>query len=414
MDDKLPPQAVTVGIVGKTNVGKTTFFSAATLIDAKIENRPFVTIDPNIGIAYVRKRCAHVELGLPHCNPKNSICLGGYRFVPIKLYDVAGLIKGAHRGRGLGNKFMDDLRQADALLHIVDMSGETDEEGNPVKPGYYDPLEEVESIEYEINEWFYGIIARDWDRFSRGLDALPWDEVVARIAKRVSGLSIRREHVVEALREAKLENTKPGSWREEELRAFSRKLREVAKPIIVVANKMDIPEAEDNYKRVYHSLKDRKMIMPASSLYELALKKAAKSGLIRYLPGDPDFQVTDETKLTPKQKTVLDRVRDFMKKYGGTGVQRALDAAVFDVLKMIVVYPVENVSKLSDKDGNILPDAYLVKQGTTALELAEMIHTDLARGFIAAYVVNKNKRTGADYKVSDGDVIKIASATARG
>lgn len=410
----MPPPVVTIGIVGKTNVGKTTFFSAATLIDAKIENRPFVTIDPNIGIAYARKRCAHVEMGLPLCNPKNSMCLEGYRFVPVKIYDVAGLIKGAHRGRGLGNKFMDDLRQADVLLHVVDMAGETDQDGNPVKPGYCDPLEEIESIEYEINEWFHGVVTRDWDRFSRGLDTLPWDEVVARIAKRVSGLSIRREHVVEALREAKLENTKPGSWREEDLRLFSQKLREIARPLVVVANKMDIPEAEDNYRRVSSSLKDRKVVVPASSIFELALRKAARSGLIKYLPGDPDFLVVDEAKLTSRQKQALDVIRSYMRKYGSTGVQRALNTAVFDVLKMVVVYPVENATRLSDKDGNILPDAYLVRQGTTALELAEMVHTELAKGFIAAFIVNKNKKTGADYRVCDGDVIKIVSAMARG
>ncbi|MCX8208363.1 MAG: redox-regulated ATPase YchF [Sulfolobales archaeon] len=410
----MPPQTVTIGIVGKTNVGKTTFFSAATLIEAKIENRPFVTIEPNVGIAYVRKLCAHVELGLSACNPKNSVCLSGYRFIPVKLYDVAGLIKGAHRGRGLGNKFMDDLRQADVLLHVVDMSGETDEEGNPVKPGYYDPLEEIESIEYEINEWFHGVIARDWDRFSRGLDTLPWDEVVSRIAKKVSGLSIRREHVVEALRESKLENTKPGSWREEELRLLTQKLRELAKPIVVVANKMDIPEAESNFKRVLDVLKNRKVVIPVSSLFELALRKAARLGLVKYVPGDASFQVVDESKLTAKQKIALERISDFMKKYGGTGVQRTLDTAIFNVLKMIVVYPVENTSRLSDRDGNVLPDAYLVKWGTTALELAEMVHTELAKGFIAAYVVNRNKKTGADYRLSSGDVVKIVSATAHG
>ncbi|MCX8184913.1 MAG: redox-regulated ATPase YchF [Sulfolobales archaeon] len=410
----MPPQAVTIGVVGKTNVGKTTFFSAATLLEAKIENRPFVTIEPNVGIAYVRKPCAHVELGLSYCNPKNSICFSGYRFIPVKLYDVAGLIKGAHRGRGLGNKFMDDLRQADVLLHVVDMSGETDEEGNPVRPGYYDPLDEIESIEYEINEWFHEVIVRDWDRFSRGLDTLPWDEVVARITRKVSGLSIRREHVVEALRETRLENTKPGSWREGELRLLTRRLREHAKPIVIVANKMDIPEAEDNYKRALNALSNRAIVVPVSSLFELALRKAARSDLIKYTPGDADFQIVDESKLTIKQKTVLDRIRDFMKKYGGSGVQKALDIAVFNVLKMIVVYPVENISKLSDKDGNVLPDAYLVKQGTTALELAELVHTELARGFIAAHIVNRNKRTGADYRLSDGDVVKIVSATARG
>ncbi len=410
----MPPPMPTVGLVGKTNVGKTTFFSAATLIDAKIENRPFVTINPNIGIAYVRKRCAHVDLGLPYCNPKNSACLKGNRFIPVRLYDVAGLIRGAHRGRGLGNKFMDDLRQADVLLHIVDMAGETDEEGNPVKPGYYSPLEEIESIEFEVDEWFYGVISRDWDRFSRGLDNIPWDEVIARITKRVSGLSIKREHVVEALKDSKLENTKPSSWREEELRLFSKKLREKAKPMVIVANKMDVPEAEDNLKEVLSVLGGKKLIIPASALYELVLRKAARSGFIDYLPGDREFRVVDESKLTAKQKHVLEKIEAFMKKYGGTGIQNSLNAAVFDVLRMLVVYPVENPSRFSDKDGNILPDAYLVRQGTTALELAEMVHTELAKGFLAAYVVNKNKRVGSDYILADGDVIKIISATARG
>ncbi len=410
----MPPPTVLAGLVGKTNVGKTTFFTAATLVDAKIENRPFVTISPNVGVAYVRKRCAHVELGLPSCDPKNSICLGGYRFVPVKLYDVAGLIKGAHRGRGLGNKFMDDLRQADVLLHVVDMAGETDEEGNPVRPGYYDPLEEIESIESEIDEWFHGVVSRDWTRFSRELDVLPWDEVVSRIARRVSGLSIRREHVVRALRETKLEGTRPGSWREEELRLFTKRLREVAKPLVVVANKMDVPEAEDNFKRVYGILKDRRVVVPVSSLYELALRRAARSGLVSYIPGDGDFRVVDESRLTAKQKSALEVIREFMRKHGGTGVQEALNRAVLDVLGMVVVYPVENASKLSDRHGNVLPDAYLVREGTTALELSEMIHTELAKGFIAAYVVNRDKRVGADYRVSDGDVIKIVSATARG
>ncbi len=405
--------SVVVGVVGKTNVGKSTFFSAATLLDVKIENRPFVTTEPNVGIAYVRRKCVHVDLGLPNCNPRNSACVDGYRFIPIKLYDVPGLIKGAHRGRGLGNRFLDELRQADVLLHVVDMSGSTDEEGNPVKPGYYDPLEEIYTIEEEVDEWFYSIIAKDWEKLSRGLDVVPWDEAVSRIHRRVAGLSIRREHVVEALRAARLEGTKPGSWREEELRLFAKKLREVAKPIVIVANKMDIPEAEDNLRRVVRSLEGRAVI-PTSSLYELALRKALKSSLIKYVPGDSDFEVVDPSKLTEKQKQALDRIKEFMRKHVGTGVQKALNTAVFDVLGMIVVYPVENPTKLSDKDGNILPDAYLVKRGTTALEVAELVHTELAKGFIAAQVVNRNKRVGADYRVQDGDVIRIVSTLARG
>ncbi len=352
-------------------------------------------------------------MGLPECNPKNSLCIKGVRFIPIKLMDVAGLVKGAHKGRGLGNKFMDDLRQADVLLHVVDMAGSTDKDGNPVKPGTHDPLEDIESIEFEVNEWFYGIISRDWVRFSRSLDTMPWDKVVDALAKRVSGLSIRKEHVVRALKEAKLEGTKPGSWREEELKLFTKKLREISKPIIVIANKMDIPVAEDNLKRAVKKFSSSRVIVPASAVFELALRKAAKLGLIEYLPGDDSFSIIDKSKLNQKQLMALEMISKFMEKYGGTGVQQALNKAIFEVLNMIVVYPVENINKFTDSQGNVLPDAYLVRNGTTASELAYMIHTDLGKGFLHAILAKENKKVGASYVLRDCDVIKVVSATAR-
>lgn len=395
--------------MGKTNVGKSTFFSAATLIDVKIENRPFVTIEPNVGIAYVRTKCVHTELGLRGCNAKNSVCLEGVRMIPVKLMDVAGLIKDSHKGRGLGNKFMDDLRQADVLIHVIDVSGSTDEEGRPVPPGTYDPVEEVLSIESEINEWFYGIISRDWARFARGLDNMPWDQVVDALTKRVSGLSIRREHVLMALKLSGLELSKPSSWREEELRSFVVRLREVAKPTVIVGNKADLPEALDNINHVIKTLENR-VFIPASSVYELALRKASKAGLIKYLPGDQDFTILDESKLNPKQKAVLDKIREFMRKFGGTGVQQALNTAIFNVLNYIVVYPIEDPHKFTDSSGNVLPDAYLVRKGTTAQELAYLVHTDLGKGFLYAILAKENKRVGSTYELQNNDVIKVVSA----
>jgi hypothetical protein len=326
--------------------------------------------------------------------------------------DVAGLVRGAHRGRGLGNKFLDDLRQADVLLHVVDMAGSTNEEGMPVKPGTYDPLNDIIAIEFEINEWFYNIILKDWEKFSRSLDVVPWDQVVDLLAKRVSGLSIRREHVIIALKEAGLENTKPGTWDTNDLKLFTKKLREVSKPIIVVANKMDIPEAEDNFNRISKELSDR-VIIPVSSVYELALRRASKSGLIKYLPGDQAFEIVNRGKLSRKQSEVLDKILDFMKKYDGTGIQRCLNVAMFDVLRMIVVYPVEDASKYTDKNGNVLPDAYLVREGTTALDLAYLVHTDLGKGFLYAILAKEKKRIGGNYALKDGDIVKIVSTMAR-
>lgn len=401
-----------VGVIGKTNVGKSTFFAAATELSVEIENRPFVTIEPNIGIAYVRGKCPHVELGLPKCDPVNSLCIKGWRFIPVKLMDVAGLIKGAHRGRGLGNKFLDDLRKADVLLHVVDMAGSTDEDGNPVKPGTHDPLEDILAIEDEVNEWFFQILWNGWDRFSRGLDTMPSDKAIEAIAKRLSGLSIRKEHVIEAIKLAGLEGRKPGSWGREGVREFTRRLREVAKPIVIVANKMDVPTAEDNYRRVREELKDR-LIVPTSALSELILRRAAKSGYVDYVPGDPGFKILDPGRLSRKQAKALELIAEFMEKWGGTGVQQALNTAVFEVLKMIVVYPVEDANKLTDRNGRVLPDAHLLPEGSTALDLAAVVHTELAKGFLYAINVRVKRRVGASYVLKDGDIIKIVSATAR-
>ena len=398
-----------IGVIGKANVGKSTFFSAATMIPVPIENRPFVTLEPNTGIAYVRRRCAHVELGLDRCDASNSICIRGERFIPITLVDVPGLVKGAHRGRGLGNRFLDAIRQAHAIIHVVDASGSTDEDGRYVKPGYRDPVQDVIEIEQEYEEWMYGILSRDWERFARSLDHMDPGRMIDALTQRLSGLSIRREHVAEALRMAKLEGSRPSSWREEELKHFIHCLRVVAKPTVIVANKIDVPEARDLYREMVKRLPGR-IIVPTTSLGELILRKAAEKGFIEYLPGDPEFRVVDESRLTPQQKRVLDMIAEVMKEFGGTGVQQALNAVVFDALKMIVVYPVEDPNRFTDTKGRVLPDAYLVPAGTTALDLAYMIHTDLGKRFLYAIDAKTKRRLSKDYVLRDGDVIKIVAA----
>src|SRR2546428_9611000 len=111
-----------IGLVGKTNVGKSSFFKAATMIDVEISDRTFVTIKPNIGITHVSTKCVCEELKLK-CNPRNSQCINHTRLIPVKLLDVAALVPGAHEGRGLGNQFLNDLIPANILIHVVDISG---------------------------------------------------------------------------------------------------------------------------------------------------------------------------------------------------------------------------------------------------------------------------------------------------
>ena len=386
---------ILVGVVGKTNVGKSTFFAAATETPVKIENRPFVTIEPNVGVAYVRKRCAHVDLGLEKCDPVNSLCIRGWRFIPVKIMDVAGLVPGAHRGRGLGNKFLDDLRRADILLLVVDASGSTDPEGVPAKPGTYDPVEEVRSMIGEIDEWIYQNIKRDWERFARRIDTMGAHDVVGALSQRLSGFEVQKNHVAEALESTGLARKRLTLWSDEELKTFVKTLREKAKPIVIVANKADIPEAEDNIRRLSKELPGYRVI-PTSALSELILRLGSKKGFIRYLPGDSDFEVIDESRLDAKTSRTLELIRDrVLARWGGTGVQEAINAAVLDVLDMIVVYPVEDQNKFTDSHGRILPDAILIKRGSNPRDLAYRVHTDLGRTFIYAINARTKQRIGS-------------------
>ena len=406
----MPPPEKLIGLIGKTNVGKSTLFAAVTMATVEIANHPFTTIKPNTGVGYVRKKCVHVELGLPRCNPRTGMCIEGNRFIPIKVMDVAGLIPGASKGRGLGNKFMDDLRQADVLIHVVDASGSTDLEGNPVRPGSADPVEEAKLIQVEIDEWFKSVIKRIWEnKVSKQIYSIKYP--IDYLTRNLSGLSIKKSHIVEALRRAGLENKKLRDWSISDVEEFAVELRRIAKPIVIAANKIDIDPAYDNIKRLQRIFGEENVI-PVSGLAELILKKAARSGYIKYIPGDPDFQLSSR-KLSEQQKKALELVRrKVLSKYGSTGVQQLINHAVFNVLNLIVVYPVEDHHKYTDHYGNILPDAYLVPKGTTARELAYMIHTDLGKTFLYAINAKTGERIGEDYVLKDNDVIKIVAAGA--
>jgi len=401
-----------IGIVGKTNVGKSTLFSAMTMIPVKIADHPFTTIEPNIGVAYVKKRCVHVELGLTGCNPRTGFCVKGFRFIPVKVMDVAGLVPGAHRGRGLGNKFMDDLRQADVLIHVVDAAGSTDLDGNRVKPGSADPVEEAKSILFEINEWFKNVIVRIWEnKISRTI--VTAQNPVEVIYQNISGLNVKRAHVIDAIRQAGLDSKHPKNWSLSDVVEFSLKLREVSKPIIVAANKADFPEAKDNVKRLIGELGEENVV-PVSALAELIIRKASQTGLVDYVPGDADFEIRDPAALTREQLKVLEMIREsVLKPHGSTGVQELLRRAVFDKLKLIAVYPVADESRLSDHSGNVLPDAYLVERGTTIRELAYSIHTALGEGFLYAIDAKRRRRVGESYVLADDDVVKIVSTLSR-
>ncbi len=389
-----------IGIVGKPNAGKTTFFNALTLSNATVANYPFTTIEANVGVAYVKTRCVCKEFGVK-CNPRNSICINGYRFIPVKVIDVAGLVPDAHKGRGLGNKFLDDLRKADVLIHVIDASGSTDEEGRIFKPGSHDVTKDVEFLEREIDLWFYEIIKRHWEKILRKVKGEGLD-FVRYFSEKFSGIGIKEEHVRKAL---EMIDKDIYSFKDEDLKEFSRILREISKPIIIAANKIDVEISEENIKILKEKYPD-KIIIPVSALAEYILKKYSEEGKIRYIPGDSKFEIVG--RLNDKEKKILKFIEEkVLEKYGSTGVQECINVAVFDVLKKIVVYPVENENSLTDKHGNVLPDAFLMDNNSTPLDLAYKIHSEIAEGFIAAIDVRTKRKLSKDYRLKNGDVIKI-------
>ena len=402
---------VRIGLIGKTNTGKTTFFNAATLGAAEVSTYPFTTKEPNYGVAHVVTLCVCREFGVQD-NPRNSKCINGWRHIPIELIDLPGLIKGAWAGKGLGNQFLSVASQSDALLHIVDASGSVDEEGRLTEPGTGDPLADYYDIEEELVMWFIKLLDRSEDRIIRGLKkGMDLPEAMEEVFR---GIKVTANDVKMALTATGLDRKDFENWTPADDRKFASALREISKPTIVVANKMDLDTAPENFRKLRDQLVD-KIVIPCSAEAELILRRAEQKGLIKYIPGEEKFEIVKESELTDRQRWALDFIkRKVLDEYMRTGVQFALNVAVFKLLKMNAVYPVYDVQKLSDHHGNVLPDVYLMPDGATVEDLAREVHSELAKGLLYAIDARTGLRLPASYKLKDRDVLSIVSSTKRG
>jgi ribosome-binding ATPase YchF (GTP1/OBG family) len=398
---------IRVGIIGKTNTGKTTFFNAATSSSGQVSNYAFTTKKPDVAMGQVQTLCVCRELDAKD-KPRNSKCIDGWRFIPIEVIDLPGLIKGAFAGRGLGTQFLNVVSQADALLHVVDASASVDQEGKITQPGMGNPVIDVYDIEEEMILWFKVAVDRALQRIKkRTLKPGTFNKA---FTKELVGIGVKGEHVAGALEQAGLAEKSPREWKDDDSRSFSGALRTIAKPTLIVANKMDLAYSEKNFERLREEFKSQ-LVLPVSSEAEVALNRAKQKGYVEYVPGEETFRVVDEWRLTKDQSWALAYVEQrVMTKLMRTGVQFALNSAVFKLLGMNVVYPVEDPKTLADRKGNVLPDARLVPKTYNAKDLAREIHSDLAKRMIHAIDARSGLRLPQDYLLRDRDVISIVTA----
>jgi hypothetical protein len=386
-----------IGLVGAPNKGKSTLFSALTMNDVLIADYPFTTIDPNLGIAYATKKCVHMEFGV-QCRPRHAMCIDGIRHFPINVIDVAGLVEGAHEGKGMGNQFLNDLAESEALIIVVDASGKTDANGNATLDA--DSVDDVRIIRNELIEWLFQVIKKHMHTISRAADG------IAALHDVLAGLKVSPDGIEKVMAKLALPSGRI-NWDDSTTRRFASELLDVSKPYIIAANKSDVEGSEGHISRLKSTFGEEKVIS-CSAAIELALRKAAKSGVIDYVPGSKTLKIKKEGMDKDKANAIA-YMEKFLKHHG-TNVQELINRATFGLLDNIVVYPVEDESKLTDSVENVLPDALLIRRGSTAQDLAMRIHTDIGKNMLYAVDARSKKRLSKTYVLKDDDVIKIVSA----
>ena len=426
-----------IGLVGKPNVGKSTTFAALTESSVEIANYPFTTIDPNVGVTFLpaegncpcqilrekREADGRLEPVSPDdsragslCEPRTGTCIGFCRTVPVTLVDVAGLVPGAHDGKGRGNQFLNDLAQCDALIQVVDASGGTDIEGNPMGPGSCNPIDEHAFLVEELAMWIHGILDTGWTRGVRRVQAEGERGLVDFITSQLTGIGAKESMVNIAISSFKDENQDlgvPWDWEESVRTSLAHHLRRAVFPLCVAANKADVaePGAWDALAAKVES--EGGILLPTSADSELALRRAAKAGFIDYPPGAQQFSLTDvgESNLNEAQRKGLASLGERMERLGGTGLVELVSRIVRERLDRIVAYPVQDEGHWTDGDGRVLPDALLIQRGTSAKGLAYAVHSDLGDGFIRAVDGRTGRVIGAEHELNDNDVIKIVAKT---
>ena len=425
-----------IGLVGKPNVGKSTFFSAATLAKVDIANYPFCTIEPNVGVAFIaaRKPCPCKELReklesdgrlepiSPDderkgsiCQPRTGSCIGFRRLVPCFLVDVAGLVPGASEGRGRGNAFLADLANCDALIQVVDASASTDIEGNPQDTAKTPEAakssmeQEISFLSDELDAWICGILNDGWIRGVRRVQAEGEKGMISFLHDRFTGLGSSLQSInlaFESFKKINQETSPPWDWSHSTLKSLAIEIRKSLFPIHIAANKADIAP-----KGVDFTFQANGRVIPCMADMELALRRAESAGLIHYISGQQTFEVPNSENLSEAQNGALQHMQERLTQNNNTGVSTIIDTVLFEELDHIVVYPVQDENQWTDSEGKVLPDAFVVPNNIQAKNLAYKVHSDLGDGFIRGTDGRSRRTVGSEHELADGDVLKIHAKT---
>jgi hypothetical protein len=289
------------------------------------------------------------------------------------------------------------------FIQLVDASGTTDIEG---KEGSGDPVADVKMLENELNKWYRSIFSKVWEKMSRTIQTTKQD-FAKEVVKQFSGLRVDEGDVKSVLLKLKLDPANPTSWSEEDLSNFTETLRHSTKPMLIAANKMDKAGATENLERLKVEFPDMQIIA-CSADAELSLRQAANAEMIDYIQGESSFTI-NEDKVNEKQKAALELIqKNVLDKFGSTGVQDVLDKAIFDLLNYVAIFPAG--SKLADSKGNVLPDCFLLPGGSTALDFAYSLHTDIGDKFVKAIDVRTKQAVGKDHALKHRDGIEIMTS----
>lgn len=312
--------------------------------------------------------------------------------MPIELLDVAGLVPGAHEGKGLGNKFLDDLRHADALVHVVDVSGTTDAEGKSTRG--YDPSQDIVWLRSEIVQWIRGNLMQKWGSIKRRHVAVK-ATAVETLQGQFSGYGSTAQVVARTLDKLALKEPLE-HWSDATIDKVVNAFTDEKFPTVIALNKIDHADADKNISKIA-KMQDPKSIVLCSAISEVFLRKLAKQGFIRYVEGsefvdtredliadgDPDGGGLKE--MDEKLKTRIENLKDMvLYRFGSTGVVQVLSRAA-ELLGLVPVFPVRNVTSFSSGASGsnaVFRDCVLVKKNTTVAEVARKVMGDAPLAFV--------------------------------